>query len=334
MWIFYVLAALFAVVFVLGVVRERRRFRNAVLLGLALACLTLAVFGEIYRLPPELFDVATFLTFALGFLAVVVLAGFLLTNGITMLRREGRRPANLMSLLAGIACIVVLALPVATLYDGGHVLGAVTIALLLLTVYVAFLFCSFLTYAVVYGRLAARPGVDFVVVLGAGLIRGKVTPLLRSRLDRAIALRRREMGMGNDPVLVTSGGRGPDEPLAEAEAMAGYLLEQGVPEDAVLREDRSRTTLENLTFSDRLMAGRVPRYRCVVVTNNFHVFRTALLARQAGVDAQVLGSPTARYYWPSATIREFVAILAAHPVLNGVIAAGLVVIGAMVGAER
>jgi uncharacterized SAM-binding protein YcdF (DUF218 family) len=53
-----------------------------------------------------------------------------------------------------------------------------------------------------------------------------------------------------------------------------------------------------------------------VVTNNFHVLRAALIARRAAVNGQVIGSPTAAYFWPSATIREFVAILAEHWVIN------------------
>ena len=43
---------------------------------------------------------------------------------------------------------------------------------------------------------------------------------------------------------------------------------------------------------------------------------TQAAARRAGVNGQVLGAPTARYYWPSATIREFAAVLWEHRVLN------------------
>ncbi len=49
----------------------------------------------------------------------------------------------------------------------------------------------------------------------------------------------------------------------------------------------------------------------VAVTNNNHVLRTAVLARQIG-DAQAVGAPTARYYLPSAFLREYVAIVWEH----------------------
>ncbi|MEV7123893.1 hypothetical protein [Kitasatospora griseola] len=39
------------------------------------------------------------------------------------------------------------------------------------------------------------------------------------------------------------------------------------------------------------------------MTNNFHAFRAALLARRLGVPAEVVGSLMARYYWPSATLQ-------------------------------
>ena len=50
----------------------------------------------------------------------------------------------------------------------------------------------------------------------------------------------------------------------------------------------------------------------LAVTNNYHVLRTAVLARRIGSDTQVVGAPTARYYVPSAFLREFVAVVVEH----------------------
>jgi uncharacterized SAM-binding protein YcdF (DUF218 family) len=58
------------------------------------------------------------------------------------------------------------------------------------------------------------------------------------------------------------------------------------------------------------------RSKVAVVTSNFHAFRAALLMRRAGLPGYTIGAPTAGYYWPSASIREYVAILRDHPVLN------------------
>jgi uncharacterized SAM-binding protein YcdF (DUF218 family) len=50
----------------------------------------------------------------------------------------------------------------------------------------------------------------------------------------------------------------------------------------------------------------------VLVTSNFHVLRTAILARRLNLDAEVTGARTAFYYLPSAVFREFVAVLVAY----------------------
>ncbi len=130
-------------------------------------------------------------------------------------------------------------------------------------------------------------------------------------------------------MLLVSGGKGSDEKVAEARAMADWLISEGVPADHIVLEDRSTTTEENMRFSREIMEAHDPAYRCVVVTNNFHAFRAAMLARKTGVNGQVLGSPTAKYYWPSATIREFVAIFWEHRTVNLVICGLLTVFGAL-----
>jgi uncharacterized SAM-binding protein YcdF (DUF218 family) len=61
------------------------------------------------------------------------------------------------------------------------------------------------------------------------------------------------------------------------------------------------------------------------VTSNFHVFRTAMIARRAGIRGQVTGARTAGYYWPSAMLREFAAVFVRYWVVNLAICSALVV---------
>ncbi|MDX3644045.1 YdcF family protein [Streptomyces sp. MB09-02B] len=191
-------------------------------------------------------------------------------------------------------------------------------------------FVYFLLYSFVYGRIRHRHAVDFVLVLGSGLIGGsRVPPLLAGRLDRGRAAFDAQRAKGRETMLLTSGGQGPDEDLPEARAMADYLIARGVPADRILIEDKSRTTQENLRFSKTLMQNRTRDYRALVVTNNFHVLRAAQIARREKVEAQVIGAPTARYFWPSATIREFVAVFLSHRVLNLSICVLLAAVGAL-----
>ncbi|MFE7527577.1 YdcF family protein [Kitasatospora sp. NPDC057542] len=313
----YAPAALFFLLFGIGVLRDRRQFSNAVLLGIAVSLLSLAMLAELRKAPSMVVTLVAAVIVLLPALGTAALVWFLLANGLTMIRKEGRRPANLLSLLAGLGILGVIGLLVAALVIHSRQLAALAGTAVLVVGYVSFLFTCFVGYAFLYGRHRPRQDVDFVVVLGSGLIGGeRVPPLLASRLNRGREVYEEQAARGNPPVLITSGGQGPDEKLPESHAMADYLVERGFPEEHIEREDRSRTTEENLLFSKAIMEEAKPGYRCVVVTNNFHAFRAALLARETGVNGHVFGSPTARYYWPSATIREFAAIFLSHKLVN------------------
>ncbi|MFE3499243.1 YdcF family protein [Kitasatospora sp. NPDC059146] len=313
----YAPAALFFLLFGIGVLRDRRQFSNAVLLGIAVSLLSLALLAELRKAPTLVAELAAVAIVLLPTVGTVALVWFLLSNGVTMIRKEGTRPANLLSLLAGLGIIAVIALLGAAIVTHSPRLAILAGTAVLVVGYISFLFVCFVGYAFLYGRHRPRRDVDFVVVLGSGLIGGeRVPPLLASRLNRGREVYEAQAARGNPPVLITSGGQGPDEKLPESHAMADYLVERGFPAEHIEREDRSRTTEENLLFSRAIMEQAKPDYRCVVVTNNFHAFRAALTARRTGVNGHVFGSPTARYYWPSATIREFAAVFLSHKLVN------------------
>ena len=171
-------------------------------------------------------------------------------------------------------------------------------------------FGVFLCASVPYQLFPRQLRTGGIIVHGSGLVNGRVPKLLRSRLDRAVTERERLLALGEDPLLIPSGGQGEDEPRAEGEAMAEYLIEEaGIPAERVHAETESRTTEENLRFSHRILdeAGHQGPY--VVSTSRYHAFRAALLARSLGYADEAIGGPTTFYYVPSATLREFLAIL-------------------------
>lgn len=305
--------------FALGVVTDPRRFSNAVFLGLAVALLAIGLIGEAVKAAPgSLAEAIRVALVALLVTSAGVLAAYLIGNGVRMVRKEGRRLGNLLSLLAGLGIVALGILLVAAMSIGFRPLTIAAALTFLVVTYFAFLFACFIGYGFLYGRIRVRERLDYVVVLGSGLIGGsRVPPLLASRLDRGRAVCVDQAAAhARLPILITSGGQGPDEELPEAHAMAQYLIDHGFPADHIVREDKSRTTEENLRFSKAIMEQSATDYRCAVVTNNFHVFRSALLARDTEVRGQVLGSPTARYFLPSATLREFAAIVMSRKLIN------------------
>ena len=61
--------------------------------------------------------------------------------------------------------------------------------------------------------------------------------------------------------------------ISEAEAMARYLRTRGVPDSAIVLEDASTTTWENLINSRDLIAGLTEEDSpwSVLVTSDYHV---------------------------------------------------------------
>jgi uncharacterized SAM-binding protein YcdF (DUF218 family) len=300
-----------------GVLRDRRSFSNAVLLGLALALATLGAASWLARTDgpaARLLLLAVSLLVAVG---PVIIAGYLLGNGVTMIRREGPRTASLLPLLTGAGILVVtgLVLAVPLVRSGQLALSAKVVVLL--SGYASFQCVSFVLYAFFYSRMPMPRDAEFVVVLGSGLLDGgRVPPLLASRLDRGRAVYAALAAGGNDPVLIVSGGKGRDEQVSEAEAMARYLTARGFPAGRIQREDQSASTEQNLAYSKTIMDRLRPGASCVIVTSNYHVFRAAMTARRSGIRGQVTGARTAGYYWPGATLREFAAVFARHKVVN------------------
>ncbi|MFA4927779.1 MAG: YdcF family protein [Patulibacter sp.] len=294
--------------------REPRRLRNGVLLVtlVVLALLTGAIEG-----PQPIRTICVVIvigSLVLLPVATLITGVVLVGNGVVMVQHERPSPGNALSALTGLLLLAVLAAATiaATQVEDTVVLGVVATAVVVVG-YLSLVFVSFSAYSLLYAlRRRTRP-VDGIVVLGAGLVDGDVPPLLEARLERGLRLYREHGARGwPSPALVPSGGRGPDEPLAEGIAMARWLHEHGVPARDVLPETKASTTEENLTLGARVLAEHDRGARIAVVTNTYHSFRAALLARHLRLDAETFGARTAAYFVPSAYLREFVAVLRMH----------------------
>lgn len=124
--------------------------------------------------------------------------------------------------------------------------------------------------------IVPEKGADWIIVLGAQVRGTYITNSLKRRLDAALSYLE---GSPRSRVIV-SGGMGPGEDITEAEAMAGYLIKCGVPQERIFLEDCSTSTRENLRFSRKYADAE--RDRVGIVTNDFHIYRSSLIARQEG----------------------------------------------------
>lgn len=249
-----------------------------------------------------------------------VLIFTLYLNGFQILKREGVHLHNFLSM--GLAVALTFYLFIAPFV----VQSLSDISFFnMVFIYVGFL----VSYAIIISMLYTTssfvnlvnlfPGkLDYVLVLGAGLIGDKVTPLLASRIEKGIAIYQKHPGSK----LIMSGGQGPDELMAEGQAMADYALEQGIPAEDIVIENQSTNTEENLKFSYALMK---PGSQFALVTNYYHVFRALLLARKLKIKCIGYGARTKFYFSLNAFIREFVGYLVmtkkAHLLFLGIVSA-------------
>ena len=303
-----VIALVFAGLYAWSRRRDPRLLRNGLFFVAALWFAVWGVLTEIATVSPT-FGVAVILVIALTPLTVVVLAVFAIVNGITVIRAEGFALATSLSLLAGLGLLVLPLVMVLLVLTTNPWAIAVAALIFLVASYLGVVFIGFGVYSLVYGRTAQQTRPAVLVILGSRIIDGQVPPLLRSRLDTALALYRRDRLTGPAPLLIPSGGQGEDESRSEGEAMAEYLIAQGADPADVAPETRAVNTRQNLLLSKEIQVAAGRPGPVLAVTSNYHVLRAAILAREVGSDAQVIGAPTASYYVPSAFLREFVAVL-------------------------
>ncbi|MEO8334644.1 MAG: YdcF family protein [bacterium] len=131
-----------------------------------------------------------------------------------------------------------------------------------------------------------RP-VGAIVVLGAAQYVGRPSPVLRARLDHAIALWHQQMA----PVLIVTGGRGTGDTTTEAAVSRRYAIQRGVPASAILLETEGRTTSQSMAGIAALMVGR-HRKDVLLVSDPFHMFRLVILARRHGLEPFASPTPT------------------------------------------
>ena len=150
---------------------------------------------------------------------------------------------------------------------------------------------------------------DYIVILGCKIKKdGSLPPLLKGRVDRAIEFARLQKENTNkDIMFIPSGGQGKDEVMSEAQAMKNYLLEQGIDKKNILLEDKSKNTLQNITYSNKLINDKDKKI--AFSTTNYHVFRAGVLATDKKITVEGIGSKTKSYFFINAFIREFVATI-------------------------
>jgi uncharacterized SAM-binding protein YcdF (DUF218 family) len=121
---------------------------------------------------------------------------------------------------------------------------------------------------------------DAIVVMGAAQFNGRPSAVLKARLDTTYQVWKD----GVAPVIIVTGGKMPGDRFTESEASRDYLVDRGVPEEAILLENEGRTSQASLQ-----RVGTIARdhdiHSVVIVSDGFHLFRSKLIADRNGLDA-------------------------------------------------
>ncbi len=146
-----------------------------------------------------------------------------------------------------------------------------------------------------------RTPADAAIVLGAAAWGDRPSPVFRERINHAIALYEE----GWVRYLLFTGGRGVKSPLAEAEVARRYAISRGVPAAAILLEDRSTNTLENLTFARQVAQANGLR-SFIIVSTPYHMQRALSMAHDLGLEAYTSPTRTTRWLTPASQTYAFV----------------------------
>ena len=272
----------------------------------------------------------TYLFMSLG--VVLIFSVWLCVSNIALIRHEGRRLVNVLGIIlallmtGGLLLLIYLSVDQSFTVPGKYLMVANLILNLSAVLYLyleSMLIGSFLAVFLA-AHYEPDSDKDFVIVLGCRIRKdGTPTPLLRGRIDRAVEFcERQKEATGRAPLIITSGGKGFDEVISESASMKQYLLEQGIPEEQIIEEDQSVNTWQNMTFSKEKMQKIKPDAKVAYATTNYHVFRSGLYARRAGLRAVGMGQPTKWWFWANATVRECVGLMKDNMKLQACILGG------------
>ena len=168
-------------------------------------------------------------------------------------------------------------------------------------------FIGYLSWSTAFEKHQYYKHVKLIMVLGAGIFSEEVTTLLAARLDKALSVYHSQR---TKPIIIVSGGQGPDEPISEALAMKRYLIAHNVPENYIFMENQSTNTRTNFLYSKSIIHSMMPTSsQMLCVTSQFHVLRALKFAKKAHLSFDGIGSRTPYHFLAQSMIIDFLGLM-------------------------
>ena len=184
-------------------------------------------------------------------------------------------------------------------------LGKILILFLSSILVIGFMFFTYAQYLMISKISTKNQQINTVIVLGCRVIGESPSIMLNERIDACYKY------LTNNPytIAILSGGQGIDEGISEAECMYRALLKKGISEDRLLKENQSTTTKENITFSKQIILEKQLSTEVMIITNDYHCYRAAYIAKQLGLQPKTYSAKTHWYLLPTFYLREICAII-------------------------
>ncbi|MBS5806706.1 MAG: YdcF family protein [Firmicutes bacterium] len=127
---------------------------------------------------------------------------------------------------------------------------------------------------------------DAILVFGAGLRNGKPSPVLKDRLDTAYEL----YEDGYSKKIIVSGDHG-KKYYDEVNVMKNYLLDKGVESNDIFMDHAGFSTYDSVYRAKEIFLTN----NIIIVTQQFHLYRSLYIANKLGLDAIGVSSTLRNY---------------------------------------
>ena len=152
---------------------------------------------------------------------------------------------------------------------------------------------------IVSGDSELLTDIDYIVVLGAGIRRGKASPMLEDRLKTGISLYNNDI---SNKILIT--GDHMNDDYDEVTVMKNYLLEHGIPEEDIITDNYGISTYDSIYRVKNVYKSN----KVVIVSQRYHLYRALFLSDN--LDLESYGVEANLRYYYGQWYREIREILA------------------------
>lgn len=150
---------------------------------------------------------------------------------------------------------------------------------------------------------------EYILIPGAEVIKDRPSRVMLNRLKKSLSYIRNNPGAK----IIVSGGKSSEDVYSEAEVMKRYLVNYGVEENRIFKEEQSINSYQNIYNTIKIIdsIGSLEDYKIMIVTSDYHTFRCKMIAKSFEIDAYSINVPTHYSVVPICFMTEFFSVIKA-----------------------